>query len=315
MQINEKPVGKGSDSYLIIGGAPKSGTTSLFRYLSDHPQICPANFKETYFFAREFDLKGVCKEEETLEAFEKYFTHCHSPHSLRVEATPYTLYSRDAATKIADLLPNATMLFILRDPVERFISNYKFRMQRGYPSIQETLEEFIERQLKVNSNLPNILQLGHYVEYLRPFFHTFNPHKILVTFFEEFKTNPAFEMQRLCLALGINENFYSNYHFVAYNQTVNVRYNRLNRVGMRLEPIIANMRASVIGIPILLQTFEKVISAGKLLYRTINHRDTKISMPISAEAKAYLAKYYRAYNQALSKELGRSIPWISFEPI
>ncbi|MBV7338510.1 sulfotransferase [Chloroflexi bacterium TSY] len=60
--------------YLLIVGTPKSATTSLFRYLADHPDVCCANRKETYFFARElgwFILGGqlglhFCKEKRCL---------------------------------------------------------------------------------------------------------------------------------------------------------------------------------------------------------------------------------------------------------
>jgi hypothetical protein len=71
--------------YLIIGGAPKSATTSLFRYLADHPQVCPCGQKETYFFAREFDFEKTCQVLETAEGFESYFLHCDERGKLRRE--------------------------------------------------------------------------------------------------------------------------------------------------------------------------------------------------------------------------------------
>lgn len=314
MQSKTKREEKVASQFLIIGGAPKSATTSLFHYLADHPQICPANRKETYFFAREFDRKKVCKSDETLESFEAYFTHCAHSHRIRVEATPYTLYSENSAQKIANLLPNPTVLFILRDPVERFLSNYHFQTQRGgHPAAQATLEEFIDWQLRNRGNIPNLLELGCYIEYLRPFFDAFERTKVFIMLFEEFKTNPVAEIQKLCMAMGVDAEFYSGYRFGSHNQTVNVRYSWLNQASMNLEPLVTRTRARLMDWPKVHRVFENAIGIGKSAYRALNDRGIKNREPIETETLAFLREYYRSHNQLLSRELGRPLPWKSFQ--
>ena len=209
-------VGEIAHQYLIIGGAPKSGTTSLFRYISDHPQVCPASRKETYFFARKFDLNKVCSNGDTLTDFEKYFSHCHSSINVRVEGTPYTLYAKDATTKIASTLPNPSMLFILRDPIKRLISDYRFHLQRNHPSTRGTLKDFFEWQSSMAGDIPSLLNMGCYIQYIRPFLKVFGRNRVHILFFENFYPNLKHEIQKLCERLGIDGSFYRAYDFKIY---------------------------------------------------------------------------------------------------
>lgn len=305
---------KAACQHLIIGGAPKSATTSLFRYLADHPQVCPANRKETYFFAREYDLAKVCSLSETSEAFESYFTHCDSLNKLRVEATPYTLYSEGAAQKIATLIPNVTVLFVLRDPVERLLSDYYFHIQREHPDAQGTFEEFIEWQLGMRGRIANLLEQGCYIKYLRSFLTDFGPGEIQVLFFEELKANPAAELRKLCVAMGVNSEFFSNYNFAYHNKTISVRYKWLNRIGStKMEPFVAEIRARLIQSPKIYRRFENIVGAVKSAYRILNDSGLDSKELIADDELAKLVDYYRPYSQALAKELGRQLPWKSLQ--
>jgi hypothetical protein len=297
--------------YLIIGGVPKSATTSLFRYLADHPQVCPASRKETYFFAREFDYKHVCQAEETTDAFAGYFGHCGSSSRLRIEATPYTLYSRHAAERIAGTLPNAMMLFLLRDPVDRFLSDYHFHVQREHPSVRGSLRDFVEKQLRYRGETPSLLQLGCYVTYLRSFWRVFGLSRVLVVVFEELRANPLAALGGICTAVGVDPGFYTSFSFESHNSTFVARWPWLNRLSMSLEPTVAGLRAHVIHRPALHRVFEGVITAGKRVYRGMNAASTDTDHQDSADLRARLADYYRPYSEALVDELGRSLPWKS----
>ena len=298
--------------YLIIGGAPKSATTSLFRYLSDHPEVCPANRKETYFFARKFDYGGICNTGESAQDFNEYFSHCPATASLRVEATPYTLYSEHAAGKIATLLPGAGILFILRDPVERLISDYYFHMQREHPAARDSFKEFLASQRRMKSGVPNLIELGCYLQYLRPFFDAFERNRVLILFFEEFKRDPFAEMRMLCATLRLDANFYSNYSFETYNKTLFIRNPWLNKASLQVENYVARARARLIHYPQVYTWFEKLLTYGKASYQRLNTRDPHPKPAIDPAVREELIHYYHPYNQSLSKVLGRSLPWPSF---
>jgi hypothetical protein len=298
--------------YLIIGGAPKSGTTSLFRYLSDHPEVCPANRKETYFFAREFDRKNVCSVGESSADFETYFSHCNTNAKFRLEATPYTLYAKDAPKKIAATLPNSSMLFMLRDPINRLISDYCMYIQRNHASTHSKLKDFFEWQLNMPGDIPNLLKFGCYLEYLQPFIETFGPARVLILFFEDFFANPVAQVEKLCEHLGIDEAFYQSYGFETHNPTINFRSSWFNKIYMSLEPVVADLRAGLIHIPMLHKFFEEIILIGKSTYRRLNNQGKKQQEDFPPEVIARLKDYYQSHNKALSEELGVFLPWDSF---
>ncbi|MHA1988690.1 MAG: hypothetical protein ACW98D_18860, partial [Promethearchaeota archaeon] len=79
----------------IIGGVQKAGTTSLFRYLSDHPSICASSKKEVDLFVKHLDAKSVI----SLEAYKEFFSHCSNSNLMRLEASPSYLMN---AKKIAE---------------------------------------------------------------------------------------------------------------------------------------------------------------------------------------------------------------------
>jgi hypothetical protein len=307
---------KTADKYLLICGAPKCGTTSLFRYLSDHPDICPSNRKETYFFAREFILNKVCQCGETLKDFESYFSHCPSGSKLRLEGTPYTLYAKDAARKISSLLQNSTVLFILRDPVQRLISDYNFSIQRGHVSAQNgTFQSFLDWQKRVTGDIPSLIDMGCYIRFVQSFYDVLGKDRVIILFFEELVSNQAAELDKLCLKLGIEDSFYEKYNFSIHNPTVNYRSSELNRLYIRLEPVVANMRKPLMNWPVLHKLFEKTIDFGKSIYWLVNNQKSNNREDYPPELLEELANYYQPYNKALSEVLARPLPWKSMKPV
>ena len=302
--------GKMHQNHLILGGAPKSGTTSLFRYLADHPQICPSIRKETYFFAREFDYKGVCDLDETRQGFESCFSHCGEPYRWRLEGTPYTLYSRDASRKIHSILPDAIVLFILRDPVARLFSDYNFHMLRRHPYVHGPFESYVKFHLNRSRHHPNPIDLGCYINYLKNFKTFFMRQKVHIIFFEDLIKNQKGEMKKLCSLLKINPGFYDKYRFIPQNPTINARNKKIHRLKMWFEPLIVRLRVRSLNNPKVNQQFEKIMLSTKKIYYRLNHRKAAGKKEvITPEARSLLAEYYRPYNKALSKEIGQPLPW------
>ena len=102
--------------FLIIGAA-KAGTTSLHHYLDQHPQVCMSWPKETNFFTRE----------DYLDRLEWYLNCFPRRPGLRGEASPtYTNFPvrRNVPERIASLVPDVKMIYIVRDPIERSESYY-----------------------------------------------------------------------------------------------------------------------------------------------------------------------------------------------
>ena len=109
----------------IVVGAQKAGTTSLFSYLSRHPQIIPANKKEIHFFdgglnpAVDNFSKGVEWYRSHFPSWEKMDNGIKT-----FEASPLYLFNPLAPERIHKMLPGVKLIAVLRDPSERAVSHY-----------------------------------------------------------------------------------------------------------------------------------------------------------------------------------------------
>jgi hypothetical protein len=108
--------------FLIIG-AMRAGTTSLYSYICQHPQVAPSLRKEIHFFDRNFH-KGH-------NWYRAHFPCCRSSNILTGEATPYYLFHPVAPLRINDTLPGIKLIAILRNPVDRAYSHYWQKIRRG----------------------------------------------------------------------------------------------------------------------------------------------------------------------------------------
>ena len=136
-------------NHALICGTNKSGTTSLFRYLADHPAIIPCSRKEAGFFFRplEQDLDATYKEYCDL------FPSAQQDKIL-IEATPtYLDRGGEVAGRIKQLLPNARLVFVLREPVARVVSY--FRSKHGMetsPVANVTFDDFIQKAIEESNS-------------------------------------------------------------------------------------------------------------------------------------------------------------------
>jgi len=107
--------------HVIIAGVNKCGTTSAFRYLADHPEVCASSIKEIRFFVQEPYESSDSSHDEYLS----YFSHCKNKRVL-LEASPsYFSWGQEVANRIVRLIPNVRIIVILRNPVDRLYSYYR----------------------------------------------------------------------------------------------------------------------------------------------------------------------------------------------
>jgi hypothetical protein len=119
----------------IIVGAAKSGTTALYKYLHQHPEIFLPKIKEPRFFCcEELDEKhidgAVCKLDEYVRLFHE--GGMDYVNGVAGEATPAYFDSRIAPYRIKELVPNVKLICILRNPVDKSWSGYMmYRRDEG----------------------------------------------------------------------------------------------------------------------------------------------------------------------------------------
>ena len=112
----------------VIVGAQKSGTTSLWCYLNEHPRVEPALVKEMHYFDNNFHrgeawyrMHFPLREERLGDDAERTLTG---------ESSPYYMFHPLAAKRLAASVPRVKLIFLLRNPVDRAFSHYQFKLRR-----------------------------------------------------------------------------------------------------------------------------------------------------------------------------------------
>jgi len=166
----------------IIGGAPRSGTTWLYRVLDPHPQIYlakPLQPEPKFFLVDDLYRRGIQYYQET------WFAEA-PPEKLAGEKSTNYLESATTAMRIQEHLPWVKLIFILREPVERAFSNYLWsktnKMENEDFETALALEQERERSLppRLRFARPHAyFSRGLYADLLAPFFARFPRTNIL----------------------------------------------------------------------------------------------------------------------------------------
>ena len=201
------PVTGALPDFLVIG-APKCGTTSLYYLLTEHPHIQPAAAKELHFFNSHFDL-GV-------EWYQGCFprpTHKDGRNTITGEATPSYLFDLHAPERVAKVVPQARLVVLLRNPVDRAFSLYQMARRKGWETTA-TFEEAVggeqtlrplgkgETDPKSNDSLTlddnsRYLSGGVYVDQLARWSTFFRDEQMLVLSSEDFSRHPEETLKRV----------------------------------------------------------------------------------------------------------------------
>lgn len=188
----------------IILGAGKGGTTSIYRYLEEHPQIFLPTTKELYFFAFEGE-----PDREGITDFETYKTMFESalPDQVIGEVSSIYLFRPKAAERIYHHVPNAKLIAILRHPAERAFSDYLFHVRNLHPSVIDSagnkplgFEHFIKQD-------GYFVQIGFYYEQLKRYYDRFPAEQIKIYLFDDLVKDPDALMQDLFTFIGVAPDF------------------------------------------------------------------------------------------------------------
>ena len=305
----------GDYNYLIVGGTTKAATTSLFAYLTDHPAICAATYKETRFFlSSDYPLPSKYRYTGDAEEYADLFPNCNETQ-LRMESTPDYLYCEKARERIAEFLPQAKLIFSLREPISRLISWYRFAKQIGklpqtlsFDAYVESLFAYLDANrdgTKAEVQHMQTLQQGCYTVYLQPYLDQFGPARIHILFYEELAAQPAVVMANLCNFAGIDADFYNDYAFKVTNRTENMRNSELHR---RYRNLRFQMRQWTHNKPIIhnpLRAIRRTIEPFYLRLNTQPDEETQMS----EETQHRLVDYYQCDIDVLAELIGKPLPW------
>jgi hypothetical protein len=195
-------------NFLIIG-AGKAGTTSLYHYLRQHPQIFMSRIKETNFFAFDGQRDTERFSIRTLDAYTALFSAAAGERALG-EASPSYLVYAAAVGRIRQRLPGVKLFAQLRDPSERAYAHYLDNLDRGQErrDFASIIREY-RAGVDPTAGDPGYMYLatGFYHRHLTRFLERFPRDQLLIGFYDDFKRDPMAVLRQIFRFLQVAENF------------------------------------------------------------------------------------------------------------
>jgi len=296
-------------NFLIVGAA-KSGTTSLYRYLSRHPQVFLSAIKEPLYFVSEIiDRQTVDPWMQTVQrnhpdgqahisdpdTYYRMFEGAEGCRAIGEASATYLYYFRHAIPRIVEELGDVKIVIILRDPLKKAISQYRFLQRKGHEPLplRQALEQEAERMAADYCSLYQYVGQGLYYEQVKAYLDRFSQVKIFLQ--EDLKTAPQEVMSELFQFLGLADMEFEE--FERHNQTVFAPQNaRLHQL-LNAQPIKA-LRKNV---------FESVAPGlvGKL--KTAYLAKNEAGKAFNDEIKTHLIRTFRADTHQLERLIGKDL--------
>lgn len=302
----------GIEQNIIIGGTEKAGTTSIFEYLALHPAVAASTVKETDYFRR--------TEVERDEYYDLFFNKIDT-RDVFLEASPaYLSLFKSVIPNIKKTLDNPYFIFIIRDPIDRFRSSYKFHQSKFYMPKDLSIDDYFSfckdydsGFLKLDDSpfdnewFLNVLGAGKYAECISAYEDAF-PGRVLVLKFEDLNMDAESVVRDICEFTGLDFEYYKGFNYHRANQTFNASNSTLHKLGMSLNKKFESYFRRNPKLKRFLVSIYRFLNESKGNDELSNYSDATINDMI---------KYYKADYQVLriymSKVQGRLLNWRRYE--
>jgi hypothetical protein len=275
-------------------GAQKAGTAWLYACLTEHPQICAARSangnikKETHYF----DTPVT-----NISSYQAYFAHCQEG-TVAGEMTPRYLFLEGAPARISAVVPNVKLIAILRHPVYRAYSQFKYLHARGGGVAGTFKEAIIEH--------PELVERGLYGQQLARYLHYFSRDQIFVGLYDDMCEDPVTFIQQIYRFLGLDDTFVPNQIYGRRNVSKSVAYK--SELAESVRRSIRNKLAKYptlkrVGKYLRARNIERAIQRRNLILIT----SSNTAADIDKETWEYLMEYYAADIKRLEFILGRNL--------
>ena len=211
-------------NFFIIG-AQKAGTTSLYHYLAQHPQVYMSPVKEPYFFDHEIDSAGKVVRREVngpgarkspryadLEEYRALFAAATDGMVVGEASTPY-MYAPGTAERIRRYVPQAKIIAVLRDPADRAYSAFLHAVRIGREPLTDFAQALQEEEGRVRGNWDHTFHYrsrGFYSAQLERYYGVFEQDRIGVWLYEDLRDDPTGVAQSIFRFLGVDGAFVPN---------------------------------------------------------------------------------------------------------
>lgn len=282
----------------FIAGGVKCGSTSLYRYLGQHPDVYMPRVKEPGFFVYEgrrgpLPVKGATA---TLQEYSALYADV--PRGVIAgDASPIYLYhSRTAAPRLRELVPEARLIVSLRNPIQRAFAQYRMAVAEGMEDARDfeaALDAESERVERGEPMIYHYMRQGLYYEDVKRYMETFGPDRVHIHLFDDFQRDPLAVVEELFDFLGVDGAFVPKLH-ARYNASRGIKHRRFDRL-LRQPGLLKNALGRVLPV-----RTRRRIKARLMGLNIEPHR-------MSESARLRLAAAYREDLRKLSSLLDRDL--------
>jgi Sulfotransferase domain len=286
----------------MLVGAPKAGTTSLYRYAAQHPGIVSHDQREmTYFFSNEEYRRGYDA------CMGKYMPAVKQTDSVILAKHVFTMYSPDAVARLRDHNPHALIFALLRDPVRRAYSSYWYSRRRGWDtakSFDEAIKWEMDRPGQEADWLADRdrmhLRVGIYHPYIRRLMETFGEDRVRVFLTDDLAQDAAGLCRTIYRTLVVDADF-----------TPDLTRTHNPAATARSQTVARTVAGVLKSKGLLKRTVRRFIPHG--LARRTRHALLRVNEkpfippPMPDDTRRNLADYFAPHNEELGKLIGRDL--------
>jgi hypothetical protein len=292
----------------FVLGAARCGTTSLHYWLDQHPDIAMSAIKEPNHFLFRPATGGpaacigaepalIAKSVPDRTAYERLFD---PGATVRGDASPLYLYTRETPGLIRARVPGARLVAVLREPVERTWSHYRYvTAGADAAGFAAAVRRELGRGYEPYRTGTHYLRLSRYAEQVQRYREVFDPDQLLVLRYEDLVTDPGTALARICRHVGVDEGFAFD-TAVRYNPSGDDR-SLLARVDRAVRPALPYVKRAL-----------PAGASGRLARlrarRRAAHRDDSAATPPPADVAATLHEEFSGDREWLQRELGLGWP-------
>ena len=288
-------------NFLLV--APqKSGTSSISKYLNEHPEIFVSRVKEPFYFTSEI-MENISKEDPMLKSIMNYahfdkikyfklFDDAENEKWLGEASVNYLYYYKHAIPKIKKELGDICIILILRNPIDRAFSNYNYQLTGQKLTFEESLEIENNRKRQNFNSFWFYKESGLYYDSVTAYIDAFTNVKVL--FFDDLKNNPNDFMKDIFKFLDVETSFAPNTEII-HNKTFIVKHNWIRNLIFFKKQIFLKNNLKY-KLPVFLSAFFR-----RIFYTTKNNSKMNLN------TRKYLINYYEDDVKKLSSLLNKDL--------
>ena len=307
-----------NQAQILILGWPKTGSSSIFQWLSDHPQVFGSKIEESFLFIDQnnpyFNRRGASIQNDGIEKFYELFKGSNL-NQIWLEGTTHSVFQDYMINFVSNNIELTDAIMIIRDPVSRIFSSFT-SSQNNFSNISKklswskyvdcilnnkmgSLKKYYSDTFSYESS-KNQLISSDYAFWIKKWKKNVSEKKLHFILFEDIQSNPKKTIKHLASSIGLDESFYNDYIFNKKNTTLNIKYPLLHKSALKLRPLIGN---------------SSLIDKIKRLYlkqNTISKKED-LNSKENFEASKRLKEYFKPSIMELSSLLNRDLSsWINY---